>query len=394
MRLNIGSGGSRIDGFENVDLDEGKDARKLDYETGSIDEIYASHILEHFSFRETLEVLREWVRVLKVGGRLRIAVPDFNKIVDGYKSGKIDFNIEKVLLGAQTNSVDVHRAVFNDEKLRTLFDMVGLDKVEPWTSVMDDCASLDVSLNLQGVKKAGAGAINPANTVLHRLSDTHVVCTLPRICWTDPAFLINPICARLAMNITKSSGVFWDQKITASIKDALSRSPKYILTWDYDSVMTDKDVVCLHDIMEAHPEVDVLFPHQVKRENDEVMMTLSDSGGSLRNTIDTVELDTDVLPVNTGHFGCTFIRADVFKRIPEPWFVAQTAPDGTWGDGHIDADIFFWKKAHEAGMKMCCAPRVSIGHLELMVTWPNAQLRPHYQHLMEWERVGKPKEAI
>src|SRR3972149_4441120 len=51
------------------------DARKINYPDESVDALYASHLLEHLSFTETLNVLKEWRRVLKPGGKLTINVP-------------------------------------------------------------------------------------------------------------------------------------------------------------------------------------------------------------------------------------------------------------------------------------------------------------------------------
>ncbi len=49
----------------------------LAYKDESVDEIYASHVLEHFPYNKTQEVLNDWVRVLKPGGRIRIPVHYF-----------------------------------------------------------------------------------------------------------------------------------------------------------------------------------------------------------------------------------------------------------------------------------------------------------------------------
>lgn len=57
-----------------VDLDyPGYDGKKLPFEDESIDSVFSSHVLEHIE--EPLEAIREWFRVLKIGGYLIIIVP-------------------------------------------------------------------------------------------------------------------------------------------------------------------------------------------------------------------------------------------------------------------------------------------------------------------------------
>ena len=73
---NFGSDWDHIDGGDYPHLDS-KDILNLPYKDDTVDLIYASHVLEYFDIVEVKEVLREWRRVLKPGGELRIAVPDF-----------------------------------------------------------------------------------------------------------------------------------------------------------------------------------------------------------------------------------------------------------------------------------------------------------------------------
>ena len=80
LRLNLGSGSTRIAGFTNVDLNAAEDVdvvadvRELPYFDSSVAEIYASHILEHIDY--DYPVLEEWARVLVPGGLLTVSVPD------------------------------------------------------------------------------------------------------------------------------------------------------------------------------------------------------------------------------------------------------------------------------------------------------------------------------
>lgn len=97
MKLNLGSSGVFYEGYTAVDMDERikrvypdtevviADVRYLPFENDSIEEIFASHLLEHFDFREP--VLEEWKRVLQPGGLITVVVPDIEKTYAMWKSG-------------------------------------------------------------------------------------------------------------------------------------------------------------------------------------------------------------------------------------------------------------------------------------------------------------------
>jgi len=76
-----------IDGFENlsiqgcVNIDYVWDASKrLPFKDNTFSLIYSSHTLEHIPWYKTVDVLKEWKRVLQHGGRLELWVPDGLKI--------------------------------------------------------------------------------------------------------------------------------------------------------------------------------------------------------------------------------------------------------------------------------------------------------------------------
>ena len=85
IKLNLGCGSDYIQDYLNVDLypepeakfDAQFDVVKIPYDDNTIDEIRAFHIIEHFDFYEGQDVLKEWYRVLKPGGRLWVETPDF-----------------------------------------------------------------------------------------------------------------------------------------------------------------------------------------------------------------------------------------------------------------------------------------------------------------------------
>ena len=56
----------------------------LPFADGAAALVYASHVFEYFDRQEAPLVLREWRRVLRPGGVLRLAVPDFEAVARLY----------------------------------------------------------------------------------------------------------------------------------------------------------------------------------------------------------------------------------------------------------------------------------------------------------------------
>ena len=379
IRLNIGAGDQELEGFCPIDIRNGDDAAQLDYADGIAAEVRASHVLEHFSYRQVPAVLKEWVRVLKPGGLIRIAVPDLDCIIRDYQSDAPSPLGVAWLMGGQVDEHDFHRAAFNEPALRGLLRQAGIGRIGRWTSEASDCASLPCSLNLQGYKRTS-----------RELPDVMAVMSMPRLCFSD-----NFLCAWRALRplktgFSKASGAYWDQAMTALFEKALDEPRyRYLLTLDYDTVFTSADVLDLHQTMEAHPDIEAIAATQMRRESC-LPLCAYDKAPTLAEIA-----VNEVATVATAHFGLTLIRADALRATPLPWFEAKAGTDGRWeGDnGHLDADVSFWHKWKEAGHTVCQANRVVVGHIEQVVTWPDKHFHPCYQKLSDYEEHGKPEEV-
>lgn len=135
-KLNIGCGNRIIDGWINIDIFFDNlmvikdDVSKLKtIEDGSVDIIYASHVLEHFGRHETEEILKTWHHKLKPGGLLRIAVPDFEAVCKRYVSHGNIQELLGFLNGGQRNQYDYHKVNFDFFKIQTHLINVGFRNV-------------------------------------------------------------------------------------------------------------------------------------------------------------------------------------------------------------------------------------------------------------------------
>lgn len=127
LKLHLGCYQKHIKGYINVDCradinptpDVVDDCAKLEkFENNSASVIYNSHIIEHFKHREYKQVLKRWYDVLKPGGILRTATPDFRAICECYLyHGDLKPFLHS-LCGSQRHDFDYHYVLF-DEKLLT-----------------------------------------------------------------------------------------------------------------------------------------------------------------------------------------------------------------------------------------------------------------------------------
>lgn len=376
LKLDLGAGEISPPGFLPLGNRHGSEIFPLPHGDGSVDEIRASHVLEHFPHRQVPDVLKEWARALKPGGQLRIAVPDFRRIAEQYLAGQ-NAPTEGYLMGGQVDDADFHKAAFDETKLKTLLAGAGLILIRPWVSELQDCAALPISLNLSATK--------PHMTAI----GVSAIMSMPRLTWTENSVCCIEALSPLGVKYRSVTGAYWGQCLERGIEQTIREdNPDAILTIDYDTIFTRSNVSQLMQLMMAHPEADAIAPVQSGRGMDHALFAVDEGGGVSRDVF-----KPDLFPVTTAHFGLTLIRADKLKNFGKPWFQDVPAPDGTWGDGRKDADIDFWLKWKAAGNTLFLANRIVVGHLDVTVRWPGEDFKPIHQPLRDWRADGPPKDV-
>lgn len=396
IRLNLGAGALKIEGWTAIDRSLGTEAYPLtDYADDSVEEIRASHILEHFPAAQAQAVVDEWARALRPGGRLRIAVPGFENIMELYKQQ--DPRVGQFLMGGQVDDNDYHKSAWNEGTLRTIMENAGLCDIKAWKCGPDDdivdCASLPVSMNLEGLKRLdGKKGVSPATANGRPELPFKVVAamSMPRLCFTDNFHSAFGALAPLGISINKHGGAYWEQAIDRSFTQCLKDGADVVLALDYDTIFTSREVMQLIDLMHKNPDVDAIVPLQQHRTLGHPLLTIRGKDGQFVKEVPVDTFMGDLSPISSGHFGLTLIRASALRALPRPWFQSAPAPDGTWGEGRMDADIYFWRQMEKLGLKACLAPRVVIGHAELVVMWPNESLGTELQYMGDYNENGRP----
>jgi len=172
--LHLGCGQINHPKFINIDVIPSRHihyVRRIDnlsiFKDCSVDLIYASHCLEHFPFSAVPIILKEWYRVIKPKGILRLSVPDFDLLLNIYnETGHNIKNIIQPLMGGQGSKYNFHYSVFNFKSLEAELYAIGFAEVRRWVPTaadiwMDDWASrqweingkrFPVSLNVEAIK--------------------------------------------------------------------------------------------------------------------------------------------------------------------------------------------------------------------------------------------------
>ena len=123
-KLNLGCGFDKRKGYLNIDLnsfhnpDLVADIRKLDMlPSDYFEEILAQDVLEHLERRDILPTLVEWARLLSIGGRLILRIPNLMGLFLLFlerETPKDHDELIHCLFGTQAYNGDYHLAGFTD----------------------------------------------------------------------------------------------------------------------------------------------------------------------------------------------------------------------------------------------------------------------------------------
>lgn len=158
MKLHLGCGTKKLEGWVNIDSvpecrpDVVHDITKpLPYADQSAEELLGEDLLEHFDKYIRYLVFYEWTRVLKVGGKITLQVPDFQTILLRYfKFGYnnfVDFifgeNLweSKIYIGHFGN----HKWGYSQKTLKEFVSVFGIETA--------NIRRVGLNIRLEGIKR-------------------------------------------------------------------------------------------------------------------------------------------------------------------------------------------------------------------------------------------------
>jgi len=104
------------------------------FEDESIDEIYASHVVEHIDQKSIQKTFKGINRVLKNDGKFYISVPDLDILcrifIEKKAPSKVKFHVMRMMFGGQIDEFDYHYFGWNYEFLNSYLIGAGFKKNE------------------------------------------------------------------------------------------------------------------------------------------------------------------------------------------------------------------------------------------------------------------------
>lgn len=137
MKLNIGSGAEIIEGYQSVDLfvpaDIKDDITKLEnFKDNSVDEVRTFHLLEHLREQDVILAMKQVYRVLKVGGKWTIEVPDLIAVLEQFlktpEKERWGYRLNTIF-GLQSSDGEYHKTGFSGGRLGELLSNAGFNKI-------------------------------------------------------------------------------------------------------------------------------------------------------------------------------------------------------------------------------------------------------------------------
>lgn len=178
--------------------------------------------------------------------------------------------------------------------------------------------------------------------------------SIPRVGWNDAWGCVHSALVPWGIPIVRHNSCFWAEGLSRTFKMAMDDGAEWLLVIDYDSMFGRPHVGRLLEAA-RDTEWDAIACLQPKREH-----------GTPLGCVDAEHRVGRFFKAESAHFGLTLLRAESLRRTPQPWLLSVPNKDGEWGDGRIDADLWFWNRWRQGGNTIAIDVENRIGHLEVV----------------------------
>jgi predicted SAM-dependent methyltransferase len=157
-KLQLGTGANVYPGWLNTDVHDFRRQGEVVYmdatepfplPDAAFDAVFSEHMIEHLTYEAGLRCLAECHRVLRPGGRIRIATPSLDRLITLYEPEQSDLQQRYVQWSIDTFSKDKgaylagfvvnnffrdwgHEFIYDRQTLRHALESVGFADVEEW----------------------------------------------------------------------------------------------------------------------------------------------------------------------------------------------------------------------------------------------------------------------
>jgi predicted SAM-dependent methyltransferase len=133
------------------------------FQENSIQEIYASHVVEHIDQKNIKKTLKGIYRILKDDGKFYVSVPDLDILCRIFIAKnaplKVKYHVMRMMFGGQTDKFDYHYFGWNFEFMNNYLLEAGFKRIERVKTfdIFDDTSSFApygplISLNMIAYK--------------------------------------------------------------------------------------------------------------------------------------------------------------------------------------------------------------------------------------------------
>jgi len=215
------------------------------------------------------------------------------------------------------------------------------------------------------------------------------VMTIPR--WGSTEALIRSVgtLAQLKIPLFWFGGAYrYEQGMQLAFEGCIDAGIEWVVTLDYDSIFDAGHVQALLSALARDPKIDAIAALQKRRGSDRALLFCGSK--------EDIQVTGAPIPAIAAHFGLTVIKASLLKSLPmEPgakvptMFRSVPGPDGGYGDGRIDPDMYFWKVWREAGHTIAIHPGVRIGHQEEFVGFYNEKMEAKLCYADQFDAIQR-----